>query len=361
MRNVILDSWEQFPQKIKSIENEFALNDPANNNKVLWRGHSDSRWILQTTLERYSKFDWSVESYTNLLKAIKPYIESFTSERWVIDNEEIPWEESSELPCHELWVFVRHLGFPSPLIDWTLSPYIAAFFAFEEVSDADSACVYAYIEAPGGNKIQVDNAPHITIQTVNEKTHKRHFLQQSNYTICTAKEKHDNHKFISHDEVFSNTLSTEKRQDILLKLILPRSERLKVLSELNKMNINHFSLFQSEESLMRTLALKEIDLIPYLQVPENQRTNSNIRNFIIAGKIAAANSELASVQTANGAYAAEHKGIFASNANMLNKYVNGRLKGTYNFDTNTGALISAIYADGSIMLKYSTSEQKFVI
>ena len=38
-------------------------------------------------------------------------------------------------------------------------------------------------------------------------------------------------------------------QDILIKITLPTSERLKVLSDLEQYNINSYTLFNSEESL----------------------------------------------------------------------------------------------------------------
>jgi FRG domain len=34
------------------------------------------------------------------------------------------------LPAYDLLIYTRHHGFPSPLLDWTRSAYIAAFFTF---------------------------------------------------------------------------------------------------------------------------------------------------------------------------------------------------------------------------------------
>ena len=49
--------------------------------------------------------------------------------------------------------------------------------------------------------------------------------------------------------------------DATWKFNLPANakERLKVLKLLDRSNINAFSLFQSEESLMETMALRELD------------------------------------------------------------------------------------------------------
>jgi hypothetical protein len=49
-------------------------------------------------------------------------------------------------------------------------------------------------------------------------------------------------------------------QDVLVKIVLPSSLRHEALSHLGDYNINHFTLFQSEDALIKTLAMKEFDL-----------------------------------------------------------------------------------------------------
>jgi hypothetical protein len=48
--------------------------------------------------------------------------------------------------------------------------------------------------------------------------------------------------------------------DVLWKIVIPPSERTKVLSLLDRFNVNAYSLFGSDESLMETLAVREVDL-----------------------------------------------------------------------------------------------------
>lgn len=102
----------------------------------------------------------------------------------------------------------------------------------------------------GNNPIIYSIGPYI-------RTHKRHFLQHCEYTLCTV----NNDKqifFACHEDVFS--INNEEGQDLLWKINIPISEKIKVLSYLNSMNINSFSLFGTEESLMATLALREFHL-----------------------------------------------------------------------------------------------------
>ncbi len=51
----------------------------------------------------------------------------------------------------------------------------------------------------------------------------------------------------------------DSNMDVIWKFNLPAAERLKVLKSLDRSNINAFSLFQSEESLMETMAFRELN------------------------------------------------------------------------------------------------------
>jgi hypothetical protein len=61
-------------------------------------------------------------------------------------------------------------------------------------------------------------------------------------------------RFAKHEDVFVNI---NPNQDVLWRLNIPWTQRLKVLKLLDSYNLNAFSLFGSEESLMETLAFRE--------------------------------------------------------------------------------------------------------
>lgn len=56
------------------------------------------------------------------------------------------------------------------------------------------------------------------------------------------------------------TLLSEGPQGLAWKFNLPASEKWKVLKYLDALNINGFSLYGSEEGLMKTLAIREMHL-----------------------------------------------------------------------------------------------------
>lgn len=86
-------------------------------------------------------------------------------------------------------------------------------------------------------------------------THRRHYLQQSQYTLCLGFD--TEWRFEQYHKVFDDGLH---QQGICWKNTIPAAERVKVLQELDEYNLNTFSLFGSEESLMDTLATREFCL-----------------------------------------------------------------------------------------------------
>jgi hypothetical protein len=86
------------------------------------------------------------------------------------------------------------------------------------------------------------------------RAHARHFRQQSDYTICGAfDDRSGGWRFHRHDPVFWS----HDKQDYLWKFNFPSTERPKVLKSLDGYNLNAFSLFDTEETLLETVWLRE--------------------------------------------------------------------------------------------------------
>ncbi|MDP2778479.1 MAG: hypothetical protein Q8O48_12635, partial [Anaerolineales bacterium] len=65
-----------------------------------------------------------------------------------------------------------------------------------------------------------------------------------------------------HHEIFDEPRKNHNSvQDLLIKITIPTKDRNIALKELdNDYNINHFTLFQTEDSLIKTLGMKEFDI-----------------------------------------------------------------------------------------------------
>jgi hypothetical protein len=115
--------------------------------------------------------------------------------------------------------------------------------------------VYCYLEFAAVGKTRSSDQPGIYVFGPYVKVHKRHVLQQSQYSICVELDSDYNARYANHELVFRNG---DERQDRLWKFNVPSSERNYALKSLNKMNINSYSLFGSEDSLVETISTNEI-------------------------------------------------------------------------------------------------------
>jgi hypothetical protein len=275
LNTVDLDCWESFENHVASIFVTWQkLKDERKYNQwstPRFRGHSDADWKLETTLERFTKKSVDTEHYFKMLRDIRPAVISVTGKNWDIPEK----FEGGRLPAsgYEFMIYLRHHGFPSPLLDWTRSPYVAAFFAFrsQEKPKSDKVAIYSYVERFEYPEDFNGEAPTIHGLGPYAVTHKRHYAQQCEYSIC-QKRTHGRYVYSSHETIDF----ADKSSDLgpVTKYTLPVSDREKVLKQLQRMNVTAFSLFGSEESLMETLAYQEIETNPLMSGPEEGQSSS---------------------------------------------------------------------------------------
>lgn len=269
MKKFDLQNWEEFQQKAAQLRDRYPSRS-----SLLFRGLGDSMWKLTTTLERYGCAEMAFAEYYRLIAASKSEIETFTHTAWDIAEDleiENLAREYYAFDWH-LWLgkfralgymaYLRHQGFPSPLLDWTRSPDVAAFFAFRSPIEPPKkmVSVFAFCEMPKEIKTYSVDWPRIFHVGPNLQTHPRHYLQHGEYTICLRWEADKPWRFVPHEGVFSRKKSHQhvpwKHQDVLWKFNIPWSERMKALQLLDEQKINAFSLFDSEEAFLETTALR---------------------------------------------------------------------------------------------------------
>ncbi len=263
MEEINVDSWEEFKIELAKIRLERGQSHNADSPyPLLFRGQGNSCWSLSTTLDRWRK-PMSFQEYYRVISKIKPQIESFTGKEWPIpdyqevENRSATYEFDLDLgfgrfPAYAYMAYLRHRGFPSPLLDWSRSVYVASYFAFNKPSKTPSGRVSIYVFSDIRNKLHGTQMTVVYRQGPYVNTHRRHFLQQSEYTLCLGFD--TEWRFEQYDKVFNDGL---RQQGICWKITIPATERVKVLQELGEYNLNSFSLFGSEESLVDTLATQE--------------------------------------------------------------------------------------------------------
>lgn len=267
MKTYNIDTWDEVKETLKLIEQEWLelsnnYNFSSRLPSFLYRGQGNSDWELETTLERITGKNILVTEYYRHILKTRPQVEAFSNSRWeLMALEEFnKWADSRQdlywpdLPGYEYMIYLRHHGFPSPLLDWTRSPYVAAYFAYTNLPDeAQDVAIYCYSETVGAGKGWGGSEPVISVRGPFARSHKRHFLQQCEYTICSKQENTELH-FARHEQAFK---LNNPEQDLLWKIIVPRTTAVVALKDLDSMNVNALSLMGSEDSLIETLSVRE--------------------------------------------------------------------------------------------------------
>lgn len=103
-----------------------TLNKHSNN--FIFRGQSDARWSLTSSLERLLEGKWNDAAFD-----IKKY-EDFSLKRFFSKSHLYSDHSSKPESKFEQLSLMQHFGTPTRLVDFTESPYFALYFALETYS-----------------------------------------------------------------------------------------------------------------------------------------------------------------------------------------------------------------------------------
>jgi hypothetical protein len=131
MESVPLPNWEAFTAELQRIRDELIKNASGKPPDLLFRGQSDSSWPLTTTLERADCEGMSFDEYYRLtVHRVRPTVEALTGATWDVPDYDVSMEQVfrgdrelfslrrfPSVTFYRYMVYLRHHGFPSPLLD----------------------------------------------------------------------------------------------------------------------------------------------------------------------------------------------------------------------------------------------------
>jgi len=122
-----INSWSNFASKIRKITS--TLKDPifrGQGNTFRSAGCSDFGWRLEPSLYRIPK-----ASHPCFIECVKTILTECQDE--LVKTVDHPWGNDGNENRDLIIGLMRHLGFPTPVLDWTKNPFVAAYFAFDRI------------------------------------------------------------------------------------------------------------------------------------------------------------------------------------------------------------------------------------
>ena len=224
MRKIEYRSWKGF----RGFLSEYSSQGREQRGRFLFRGQGRADWPLEPTLDRGREFAdcGTREDYYQAL------LVEFRREavRIVNSPDELPEGRAFEL-------LARHHGVPSPILDWTESPFIASFFALESSIAVRPKSGRVALWVFERQRFDFDSGSIDLIDDLELLRFNRRALQQRG--------------------VFVNVRSfppplADQLNNALTKLVIRVDNHLNVLAELDEMGINAASLFHDLDGAART-------------------------------------------------------------------------------------------------------------
>lgn len=273
--------------------------------EFLWRGQRRAEWEITSTLSRSGKQDMG-----HLLN-FRDAVARCTGTDYDISDKN-PNAKDTQL---QLWALGQHHGLVTPLIDWTIYPYAALFFAFVEPDNnpPEFRAIFAlcwrgiaeinfHITETDGMKPfkeKLENPPYSEdfkkylfdrfgfiseagikmVETSTIPSKLREQVCERQFEILKERQLHIHKSSVKENRrihyqggihIYTpDNLSVEtwirtnqhhaRFFPVLVKVLVPDSQRTHILRCLNKMNINYLSLFPDHEGAAKhcNLALTE--------------------------------------------------------------------------------------------------------
>lgn len=240
VRVIECDSWSDFRTALRRNYSE-SLDGSIG---WLFRGHAHAEWKLASPWERYLAHlspgaRMSPQSAAPLAKLLADFKDMAIG---------LPGIRAADFVTEDdWWTLGRHFGLVTPLLDWSRSPYVAAFFAFTGLLERQSpgSTTTGAINVPGvleNSEIPLAiwslaiDEPHEHLRVVQSRSDMGH-RQRAQRGVFTRL---DHETFLSTEDYLESLCPSTPP---LCKYIVPGRAAPEALTELRMMNITFATLF----------------------------------------------------------------------------------------------------------------------
>ncbi|MDD4913204.1 MAG: FRG domain-containing protein [Sideroxydans sp.] len=230
-----VSSWRKLPELLEAP----FFNRPKT--QLIFRGHRRYDWPLTPSLGRFDTRRIITQEVADAqLRLFRRAVRGRLSDRTLVEMEEE----------YELWSVGQHHGLLTPLLDWTYSPYVALFFAFEVDDPRQGELENPYRAIYVLNKTHVeaaDQCPDVSVLEPRKDDHGRLVNQAGLFTYTSYGNTLENFLIQSlQDEVLQDVPEDDEAEvlsNYLCKIYIPNEDRTDCLRHLRMMNVHHASLF----------------------------------------------------------------------------------------------------------------------
>ncbi|WP_342714117.1 FRG domain-containing protein [Bradyrhizobium sp. B039] len=222
-----VESWETFIEAMRSPDHNKAKGE------IVYRGQAGSNWHLSSTLARL--FDGGAVPAEHQASLLSQFRLAMRGRGLDVSN----------LDEQEIWAFGQHHGLRTPLIDWTKSPYVALFFAFDEPDVEGVVNPSRAVFCLNMTAIRADES---LSEIIFEPTHHENarLVNQAGLFTITPSGRDNLVSAILNELTENQVIDPSDPMDVarfIAKIHIPNDHRIECLNTLRKMNIHHANLF----------------------------------------------------------------------------------------------------------------------
>ncbi len=237
--------YEEINKRTWNAAKQYLINLCKESSHWIFRGQSNPDWEVTSTIERELRYsDQENSSIENkLISEFKRAAPNY------LNQNQIPAK------LVEWMALMQHYGAPTRLVDFTKSPYIATFFAFENIFENYK---YVTVWAVESYKLkQLANEVYIDDDVPQLMKNNKYLVYPIEPFIMNERFEKQQGTFLItgniNQSLATNFIEMGLLEDmgIIKKINIPKIEKNSVIQDLNLMNINPVTLFPGLDGYSR--------------------------------------------------------------------------------------------------------------